>query len=55
MHWTNLDHMASLFTLQDAVATTTRHTSDVEKLRTVNHVIVLTSRDAHPVRLNLEA
>lgn len=55
VHWANLDHVASLLALQDAIAATTGHASDVEELRAIDHVIVLTSGDTDAIGLDLEA
>ena len=54
MHGPNLHDMASLLALQDAIATSTRHTSDVEKFRAIDHVVVLASCYANAVRLDLK-
>lgn len=40
VHRTNLDHMTDLFTLQDTVTTTASHTSDIEQLGTVDHMVI---------------
>ena len=40
MHGANLDHMANLLALQDTVATTTGHASNVEQLGTIDHVVI---------------
>lgn len=55
VHRTNLDHMARLLTLQDTIATTTRHASNIEKLRAIDHVVILTSCYTNAICLNLEA
>lgn len=55
MHRSDLDHMSSLLTLKNTVATTTRHSSDIEKLGTINEVVVLPSCNADAIRLYLEA
>jgi hypothetical protein len=55
MHWTNLNNVARLFALQYAVSTTTRHSRDIQKLRSVDHVIVLTASNAYALRFYLKA
>ena len=40
MHRSNLDHMASLLALQDTITTTTSHASYVEKLGTIDHMVI---------------
>jgi len=55
MHWSNLDHVAQLLALQDAIATPTSHASDVQQLRAVNHVVIFAPGYAHAVRLDLKA
>jgi hypothetical protein len=47
MHWTNLNNVARLFALQYAVSTTTRHSRDIQKLRSVDHVIVYQKSACH--------
>ena len=41
VHWTNFDNVSGLFALQDPVTTTTGHTSDVQELGAVYHMIIL--------------
>lgn len=55
MHRSNFDNMPCLLALENTVATSTRHTSDVQELRTVNHMVVLSPSNANAVRFNLEA
>jgi hypothetical protein len=43
MHRANLNDMARLFALQYAVSTTSGHSRNVQKLGTVDHVIVCSS------------
>lgn len=40
MHWSNLNDVPGLLALQDAVATASSHTGDVQKLGAIDHVIV---------------
>lgn len=40
VHGANLDDMTDFFALEDAVATTTGHASDVEQLGAVDHVVI---------------
>lgn len=40
MHRSDFDDMTHLLTLQDAIATTSSHASNVEQFRTIDHVIV---------------
>ena len=55
MHWTDLHDMARLLALQDTVATSARHTSDIQELRSVDHVVVLAPGHADAVGFDLEA
>lgn len=55
VHRSNFNDMARLLALQDAIATSTRHSSNIEKLRAVNHVIVLAPCNADSVRFDLKA
>lgn len=55
MHRTNLHNVPRLFALENAVATSPRHAGDIEQLRTVNHVIILSSRHANAFSLDLKA
>lgn len=55
MHWTNLDNVTRLFALEYAITTTSSHTSNIEKLGAVDHVVVLASRNTNSIGLNLEA
>jgi len=55
VHGTNLDDMAGLFALQNTVSPTSRHTSYIQQLRAVDHVIVFSASDTHAVRLDLKA
>jgi hypothetical protein len=54
VHWTNLDHVPRLLALEYSVATTTRHSSDVQELRTVDHMIIFPSSYANAICLDLE-
>lgn len=40
VHRPNFDHMTDLFAFQDAITATTGHSSHVEQLGTVDHVVV---------------
>ena len=40
VHWTYLHHVTSFFTLQNTIAAASSHSSDVEKFRAVDEVIV---------------
>ena len=40
MHRSDLDNMPHLLALQDAVAPTSSHASNIEKFRSIDHVIV---------------
>jgi hypothetical protein len=40
MHWSNLDDVSHLFTLKNPVSSTSSHPSNIQKLRSINHVIV---------------
>jgi hypothetical protein len=55
MHRANLNDMARLFALQYAVSTTSGHSRNVQKLGTVDHVIVFTTSNAYAFRFDLEA
>lgn len=55
VHRTNLDHVSVFLALQNAVATTARHASNIEQLGTVDHVVIFTSCNADAFRFNLEA
>jgi len=55
VHRSNFYHMARLLALEDAIATSTRHSSNIKKLRAVNHVVVLAPCNADSVRFDLEA
>lgn len=55
VHWANLHHVSRLLALQDTITTTTCHTGNVQKLRTIDHVIVLAPSHAHAICLDLEA
>jgi len=55
MHGPNFHDMSGLFALQNTVSTTTRHSSDVQELCAVNHVVIFTAGDANPLSFNLKA
>lgn len=55
VHGSNFDDMSRLLAFKDTIATSTRHSSDVEKFGAVNHVVVFTSRHTHAVGLDLKA
>lgn len=55
MHRPNLDHVPRLLALENTIATTARHSSDVQELGAVNHVVVFTPSHTHAIRLDLEA
>lgn len=40
VHWSDFDDVSDLFTLQDTVSSTSGHASHIQKLRTVDHMIV---------------
>lgn len=40
MHWADFDNMSGLFALQDTVTTSSCHAGNVQKLCTVDHVII---------------
>ena len=40
MHWSNFDHVSGFLTLEDAIATASCHACDVQKLGSVDHMIV---------------
>jgi hypothetical protein len=40
MHWPNLYDMSGLLALENSITTPSGHTRDIQKLRSVNHVIV---------------
>ncbi len=40
MHWADLDHVLLLLTLENAVTSASCHTSNVEELGAVDHVVV---------------
>lgn len=40
VHWPDFDDVSNLFTLQDTVSSTSGHTSHIQELRTVDHMIV---------------
>ena len=54
VHWPNLDDIPNLFTFQNPVPTTSCHLRNIEKLRAVDHVIVLSPRNAYSIDLNLK-
>ena len=53
MHRANLNDMARLFALQYAVSTTSGHSRNVQKLGTVDHVIVCSSLACRFSRIGL--
>lgn len=55
MHWTNLDDVAGLLAFEYTIAAATSHTSHVEQLGTVDHMVILATCDANTIRFNLEA
>ena len=44
MHWANLDYMLLLLALQNTVTSTTGHTSNIQKLSSVDHMIVFSNQ-----------
>ena len=40
VHWSNLHYMAELLAFENTVATPTCHASDIQQLRTVDHVVI---------------
>ena len=55
VHRPNLHDVARLLALQNTITTSTRHASNIEKLRAVDHMVVLASCNANPVRFDLKA
>ncbi|KAI7288208.1 hypothetical protein KC345_g112 [Hortaea werneckii] len=55
VHRPNLYNVARLLALQNTIATSTRHSSNIEKLRAVDHMVVLASCNANSVRFDLKA
>jgi len=55
VHRPNLDNMSGLLALENAVATSPRHAGDIQQLRTVDHVVVFSTRNTNALGLNLEA
>lgn len=55
VHRSDFYDMARLLALEYAIATSTRHSSNIKKLRAVNHVIVLAPCNADSVRFDLKA
>lgn len=41
MHWPNFDHMPNLFTLQNPITSSPSHSSNIQQLGTVDHMIIL--------------
>lgn len=41
MHWSNFDHMPNLFTLQNPITSSPSHSSNVQQLGTVDHMVIL--------------
>lgn len=54
MHRPYLYHMAHLFALQNSISSTTRHSSHIEKLGAIDHVVVFSACHADTSGLNLE-
>jgi hypothetical protein len=40
VHGPNLDYVADLFTLENTIATTSGHASNIQQLGTVDHVVI---------------
>jgi hypothetical protein len=40
MHWSNLDDVSGLFTLQNTISASACHTGNVEQLGAIDHVII---------------
>lgn len=40
MHGANLDYMADFLTLEDAIPAASSHSSNIEKLRTIDHMVI---------------
>lgn len=55
MHRTNLHYMSSLLALENTVTTTPRHASNVQQLRSVDHVVVFSPRDTNTLGFDLKA
>jgi hypothetical protein len=55
VHRTNLDNVACLLALENTITSTSRHAGNIEELGAVDHVIVLTTRNANAFGLDLEA
>jgi hypothetical protein len=55
VHGANLDDVSNLFTLQNTISSTTGHTSYIQQLGSVNHVVILASSNANTSSLDLEA
>lgn len=45
MHWSNLDNVSDLFTLQNAIAAATSHASNIQQLCPVDHMIIWIARE----------
>lgn len=55
VHGANLDNVSCLLALKDAISSTSRHAGDIEKLSSIDHVIVLAARNTNALGLHLEA
>ena len=55
MHRADLDHVPGLFGLQDPVTAASGHPGDVQQLSAVDHVVVCSSDNGDPIRLDLVA
>lgn len=55
MHWPDLNNVPLLLTFQDAISASSGHSSNVEQLGSVDHVVVLSSGNTNTVCLDLKA
>jgi len=55
MHGANLDHMSCLLAFEDTVSAASGHSSYVQQLRAIDHVIIFTTSYTHALGLYLEA
>jgi len=55
MHRANFDHMSNLFALQNAVSSPSGHTSHVEQLCSIDHVVIFATGNTDTTSLDLKA
>lgn len=55
MHGPNLDHMTNLLALEYTITSSSGHSGNVQQFRSINHMVIFTTRDTYTLGFDLEA